>query len=43
MIVIGDVHGCIDELGDLLRLAEYQPGDLVLFLGDLVAKGPNSV
>ncbi len=43
VIVIGDVHGCIDELGDLLRLAEYQPGDLVLFLGDLVAKGPNSV
>jgi len=43
VIVIGDVHGCIDELGDLLRLAEYQPGDLVLFLGDLVAKGQNSV
>lgn len=43
VICIGDVHGCIDELCDLLRKVEYQPGDLVLFLGDLVAKGPNSV
>ena len=39
VICIGDVHGCVDELKDLLRLVKYRPGDLVLLLGDLVAKG----
>lgn len=43
VIVVGDVHGCIDELQELLRLADYQPGDQVVLLGDLVAKGPDSV
>ena len=43
VIVIGDVHGCIDELQALLRQCDYQPGDLVLFLGDLVCKGPDSI
>ena len=42
VIVIGDVHGCLEELLDLLRKVEFMPGDLVLFLGDLVAKGPKS-
>lgn len=42
VIAIGDVHGCLDELLDLLREVQYRPGDLVLFLGDLVAKGPQS-
>jgi hypothetical protein len=42
VIAIGDVHGCIDELQDLLRECNYQPGDLVVFLGDLVCKGPDS-
>lgn len=43
VIAIGDVHGCIEELQELLRLADFQPGDQVVFLGDLVAKGPDSV
>jgi hypothetical protein len=43
VIAIGDVHGCIDELQDLLRLCDYRPGDLVVFLGDLVSKGPDSI
>lgn len=43
VIAIGDVHGCIDELQQLLRLADFQPGDQVVFLGDLVAKGPDSL
>jgi hypothetical protein len=42
VIVIGDVHGCVEEFKDLLRAAKYLPGDVVLLLGDLVAKGPNS-
>ncbi|GJD12634.1 Bis(5'-nucleosyl)-tetraphosphatase, symmetrical [Galdieria sulphuraria] len=43
VIVVGDVHGCVDELRDLLKLADFRPGDQVIFLGDLVAKGPDSV
>lgn len=43
VIAIGDVHGCIDELQDLLRECDYRPGDMVVFLGDLVSKGPDSV
>jgi hypothetical protein len=43
VIAIGDVHGCIDELQSLLRECDYRPGDLVVFLGDLVSKGPDSV
>ena len=43
VLCIGDVHGCIDELCDLLRQVNYKPWDTVLFLGDLVAKGPSSI
>jgi len=43
VIAIGDVHGCIDELQDLLRQCDYRPGDLVVFLGDLVCKGADSI
>ena len=42
VICVGDVHGCVEEVCDLLRAVEYHPGDLVVFLGDLVAKGPYS-
>lgn len=41
-LVIGDVHGCIDEVGDLLRACGHTPDDRVVFVGDLVAKGPDS-
>lgn len=37
VIVIGDVHGCLDELRRLIREVDYWPGDLLLFLGDLVS------
>ncbi len=42
VIVIGDVHGCIEELCELLIKVNYLPGDQVILLGDLVAKGPYS-
>lgn len=40
-IVIGDVHGCADELQALLRACGASGQDVVL-VGDLVAKGPDS-
>lgn len=42
-LFIGDVHGCLDELQALIRKAELTPADQVVLLGDLVAKGPDSV
>jgi hypothetical protein len=41
-IVIGDVHGCADELEALLRACGCGPQDEVVLVGDLVAKGPDS-
>jgi hypothetical protein len=40
-IVIGDVHGCLHEMQDLVRLVKYRPGqDELVFVGDLVDRGP---
>ncbi len=41
-IVIGDVHGCLDELSDLLRLVSASPEDRLISVGDLICKGPDS-
>ncbi len=42
-IIIGDVHGCVSELTTLIREAEVNPSrDRVLFIGDLINKGPSS-
>lgn len=43
-IVIGDVHGCIAELDELLKTVQYkQREDRLVFVGDLVDRGPDSV
>lgn len=41
-LFIGDVHGCNDELGDLLAAAGFSGDDRLVLVGDLVAKGPDS-
>lgn len=41
-IFIGDVHGCAAELADLLGLLGPTESDRVYFVGDLVARGPDS-
>jgi hypothetical protein len=41
-IVVGDIHGCYDELMELLEKAEVGENDRVVSVGDLVAKGPKS-
>ena len=44
VIVIGDVHGCLRELDNLLDKVDYQQGhDTLVLAGDLVDKGPDSV
>lgn len=41
-IVIGDVHGCSDELAELVSKIGVTSSDRVVFVGDLVARGPDS-
>lgn len=41
-IIVGDVHGCADELGRLLESLGPGKDDGVFFVGDLVARGPDS-
>lgn len=41
-IFIGDVHGCLDELQNLLKKVSASSADRVVLVGDMVAKGPDS-
>jgi hypothetical protein len=42
-VLVGDVHGCLDELEALLRVVGADPtADDVILVGDLTAKGPDS-
>src|ERR1044072_2596026 len=44
LIFIGDVHGTFDELLELINKLNYDPlNDHLIFVGDLVAKGPKSI
>ena len=38
--VIGDIHGCLQALKNLLEKIAYSNGDKLWFIGDLVGKGP---
>jgi|KBSSwiStaDraftv2_1062776.scaffolds.fasta_scaffold03367_9 bis(5'-nucleosyl)-tetraphosphatase (symmetrical) len=41
--IVGDVHGCVRELDDLLKLIRFDPGtDELWSCGDLVNTGPES-
>lgn len=43
-LFIGDVHGCYDELMELLDKLDYRPKrDKLYFVGDLINKGPKSL
>ncbi|MDP6906901.1 MAG: metallophosphoesterase family protein [Candidatus Thalassarchaeaceae archaeon] len=40
--VIGDVHGHSDALENLISEIDPNPGDRIVFLGDLIDRGPDS-
>ena len=42
IIIIGDIHGCIDELNELISKINLQPFDSIYFIGDLIDRGPDS-
>lgn len=41
-IVVGDIHGCYDELMELLEKIGIGDDDRVFSVGDLITKGPKS-
>jgi|SRR5215813_5274678 len=41
-IVVGDIHGCYDELVDLLANADFAASDRLIAVGDLITKGPKN-
>lgn len=41
-IVVGDLHGCYDELLDLLDKVGFGSDDKVICVGDLITKGPKN-
>ncbi len=41
-IVVGDIHGCYDELMDLLDKVGFETTDRLVSVGDLISKGPKS-
>lgn len=42
-VLIGDVHGCLDELLDLEREAGLSSHDDIVLVGDCLNKGPDSL
>lgn len=41
-VIVGDVHGCRAELERLLEVVAFGDEDRLVFVGDLVARGPDS-
>jgi len=41
-IVVGDIHGCYDELMDLLVQVDFGANDRIVSVGDLITKGPKN-
>lgn len=43
-IIVGDIHGCIDEFKELINKLSYdKKNDRLILLGDLIDRGPDSV
>lgn len=41
-IIIGDIHGCYTELLELLTKINFSPEDILISVGDIVDRGPDS-
>lgn len=42
LLAVGDIHGCLDPLRQLLAKVAPGPEDQVVFLGDYIDRGPDS-
>jgi len=44
IVTIGDIHGCVEELNELLKTIQYNKNNMrLVFLGDLVHRGPDTL
>ncbi|KAI9478306.1 MAG: Metallo-dependent phosphatase-like protein [Benjaminiella poitrasii] len=44
LFVMGDVHGCLQEMNDLLTQVRFQPAhDVLILAGDMVFRGEDSI
>lgn len=43
VIFVGDVHGCLDELDELVRTLSLSSSDRLIMIGDLIDRGPDPV
>jgi Calcineurin-like phosphoesterase len=41
-IIVGDIHGCYDELMELVEKVDLQEDERVISVGDLITKGPKN-
>jgi serine/threonine protein phosphatase 1 len=39
---VGDIHGCYDELMELLKVIDFKDSDMLLLVGDFVDRGPDT-
>ena len=42
-VIVGDVHGCLGELEELLGRVALREDDRLYFVGDLIARGPDTL
>jgi diadenosine tetraphosphatase ApaH/serine/threonine PP2A family protein phosphatase len=43
-LIVGDIHGCYEELVELLNKVNYDPlGDRLILVGDVINKGPETL
>jgi len=38
-LIVGDIHGCLDELKELVSIFSPRDGDVVISVGDVIGKG----
>lgn len=43
IIAVSDVHGTVDYLEGILKKVNYTPKDILVIVGDLIEKGPDSL
>ncbi len=42
LLIVGDVHGCAEELQEMLARFQPEPEDQIVAVGDLINRGPDS-
>jgi hypothetical protein len=41
-IIVGDIHGCLEELEELLTIIKLESTDHLVLIGDLIDRGPDA-